>query len=102
MFNTLQDETKAEVRDLLDRGFKPGWIQDLEIGDIFIVVRDFPRDEPEKLCVVERFLKHDTIEMRGEDEFVQNTVVNMIVFDEDGLERPIAYGFSYPIYIFRG
>lgn len=105
MQTSLDPELEEEVKDLLARGFKPAWIADLEVGDIFAGPRLFAFNEPRKLFVVDRITKvgsegYDEIEEDYAD-ICPNHVVCLIVVDEAGLERHLAYGHTHEIYIWN-
>lgn len=86
-----------EIRGLMEQGFEAGWVSELRIGDIFADHKGFITslmdDAPRKICVVERILG---------DRGHRNSVVSMIVTDEDGVQRHLTYGGSLDIYIWRG
>lgn len=99
--NRIDESEAEEIRGLMDSGFKAAWIKDLKVGDIFagpVITRS---EGPRKLFVVERILNLDG-SYWGEDERMhENVVVNMIVTDEDGIERHLSYGHTHNVYIWR-
>lgn len=96
-------ELGHEIADFMRRGFKAAWMSDLKIGDIFAGPRLFASDPPRQLFVVERIMKIDASYFGPEEEeIVPNVVINLIVTDEEGLERHLMYGHTNAIYIWRG
>lgn len=97
----IDEDRAAEIRELMVCGFEAAWVKDLKIGDIFKFARTFSFDKPQPLMVVER-IQAERAGYVGEDGYVDNRVINMIVTDEDGLQRDICYGDTNGVYVWRG
>jgi hypothetical protein len=97
----IEEDLADEIRDLMEQGFKAGWMREVKVGDIFKVARSFSFDKIQPLLVCERILHVDATFAENTGEIVPHVVVSMIVTDEDGLERHISYSHSYDVYIFK-
>lgn len=87
----IDPELKDEVQELLSRGFFASWMGHLRVGDIFAGPRLFSFDGPRKLFVVDSIYDE-----RG------HNVINVIVYDEDDVQRHLSYGVTNEIFIWRG
>lgn len=97
-------DVQACIHQLNEFGFEPAYFSDLSVGDIWIKEPErFPyRPESTMLHVVERILPVDATYFDEDDKLVQNVVMNMVVYSEDGVRRHMTYGSTHGVYIFRG
>jgi hypothetical protein len=100
----LTEEYKDEIKDLMERGFEAAWVKDLKVGDIFYGMRIFSFDPPRQLFVVDKIWTYNDFigGMDEEDEVEEVRVAKIVVTDEDGLQRHLAWGTSNEIYIWQG
>ena len=101
----IELDVTACLFELQDAGFVPGYVSDLQVGDIWVKDPErFPYfDYSTMIQVVERIHAVDASYFEPEnDEFVNNVVVSMICLGEDNLSRHITYGSTHGVYIYRG
>ena len=91
------EEILVEIRELQKHGFNPGYMLDLEVGDIFAGPRIFSCDGPRKLFVVDRIIEQEYLDTLYEGG-ASYSVMNVVVYDEEGLQRHLSYGGLHEIH----
>lgn len=96
--------TEKERSDLIHRGFRPGFMHDIKVGDIVnipSISRFLPEEDLPEQYLVQRIIRTQHEDLINDDETIPHYVVVFIGVAADEMPYHKAYGHTYPCMILR-
>jgi len=99
--------TQEETALLMENGYTPGYMMDVQEGDLVAIAPAMRtsfdgKPNPVKTLVVKRIMNNDASYYNPDkDEVVPHRVINFIGFNLDNLPEHCSYGHTYPCFYKR-